>query len=143
MKKYKIGYTQGTFDLFHIGHLNLLNHAKQMCDYLIVGVNSDDLVKSYKNKIPVVPQDQRALIVGSIKYVDQVLVAETLDKLKILKENPFDVIVIGSDWKGNKRWKQTTIDLNKFGIDVIYLPHTDGISSTYLLEKIKKETKNE
>ncbi len=143
MKKYKIGYTQGTFDLFHIGHLNLLNHAKQMCDYLIVGVNSDDLVKSYKNKIPVVPQDQRALIVGSIKYVDQVFVAETLDKLKILKENPFDVIFIGSDWKGNKRWKQTTIDLNKFGIDVIYLPHTDGISSTYLLEKIKKETKNE
>lgn len=137
MKKYKIGYTQGTYDLFHIGHLNLLNNAKKMCDYLIVGVNSDDLVKEYKNKETVIKQDDRAKIVSSIKGVDEVYITTTLDKLEILKQIKFDAIFIGSDWKDNSRWKKTKEDLQKLGIDVVFLPHTDGISTTQISRKLK------
>lgn len=138
MKKYKIGYTQGTYDLFHIGHLNLLNNAKKQCDYLIVGVNSDALVKEYKNKNTNINQNDRAAIVNSIKSVDKVYITSTLDKEKILKSIKFDAIFIGDDWKGNSRWEETEIVLSKYGVDVVYLPHTDGISTTKLTEIIGK-----
>ena len=131
-KKYKIGYTQGVFDMFHIGHLNLIKHAKEYCEYLIVGVNSDELVKSYKHKTPVIQEDERAEIVRNIKCVDEVIIAHTLDKQIALNLFHFDVIFIGDDWKGNSRWEQTEIDFAKRGVDLIYLPHTDGISSTSL-----------
>ena len=119
MAKYKIGYTQGTYDLFHIGHLNLLNNAKKQCDYLIVGVNSDNLVQNYKHKIPTIKQKDRAKIVEAIKYVDKVVITETLDKSAIHKMIEFDVVFIGSDWKGNDRWKKTELDLKKIGVKVI------------------------
>lgn len=135
MKKNKIGYTQGTFDMFHIGHLNLLRQAKEKCDRLIVGVNSDELVQHYKNKIPVVNEINRMEIVNSIKYVDDVVICDTLDKKLIWEKIHFDVVYIGSDWKGNSRWKQTEIDLAPLGVEVVYLQHTDGISSTLLREK--------
>lgn len=137
MKKYKIGYTQGTFDLFHIGHLNLINNAKMLCDYLIVGVNDDELVMSYKNKIPNVNVNNRAKIVSSIKGVDEVIITKTLNKSEIYKKVKFDAIFIGDDWKGNERWKKTEEELKLLGTDVIYLPHTDGISTTDLTKKIK------
>lgn len=86
MKKYKIGYTQGVYDMFHIGHLNLLNNAKKYCDYLIVGINSDELVEKYKNKIPVISENERQIIVNNIKSVDQAIVVDTLDKEEILKK---------------------------------------------------------
>lgn len=96
-----IGYTQGTYDMFHIGHLNLIKNAKRRCDYLIVGVNTDELVESYKNKRPIVPLEERAEIVRSIKYVDEVIITNTLDKKEIWDKIRFDEIYIGDDWKGN------------------------------------------
>lgn len=132
MKKYKIGYTQGVYDMFHIGHLNLLNHAKKYCEILIVGINSDELVKEYKNKIPVVSDKNRATIVENIKSVDKCIIVNTLDKEEIFKNIKFDAIFIGSDWQGNSRWKETEKIMKKYNVDVVYLPHTDGISSTIL-----------
>lgn len=137
MKKYKIGYTQGTYDLFHIGHLNLLANAKKQCDYLIVGINTDRLVREYKNKQPIIPEDQRAKIVSAIKYVDEVILTDTLDKEVIANKIKFDAIFIGDDWKNNERWINTKNKMSEKGIDVIFLPHTDGISSSEIRTKIK------
>ena len=131
-KHYKIGYTQGVYDMFHIGHLNLINHAKEYCDYLIVGVNSDELVNEYKHKKPVINQEQRCMIVSNIKAVDKCIVATTLDKKKAWNDLGFDVVFIGDDWKGNPRWEQTKEELAALGVDVVFLPHTDGITSTML-----------
>ena len=138
MKKYKIGYTQGTYDMFHIGHLNLINHAKELCDYLIVGVNSDRLVEDYKHKTPVINETERAEIVRNIKAVDECVITETLDKEVALAQYHFDAIFIGDDWKGNPRWEKTKADLFAQGVDVVFLPHTSGISSTALTGVIKE-----
>ena len=132
MKKYKVGYTQGVYDMFHIGHLNLLNHAKEYCDYLIVGINSDKLVEEYKKKHTVINEQERALIVSNIKAVDEVIIVDSLDKKTILKQKHFDAVFIGDDWKGSERWNATEKELAEFGVDVVYLKHTDGISSTIL-----------
>lgn len=132
MKHYKIGYTQGVYDMFHIGHLNLLNNVKQYCDYLIVGVNSDDLVKTYKNKKPVICEESRRSIIESIKVVDEAIITETLDKYEMLERLNFDAIFIGDDWKGSKRWNETEKVLSKYGVDVVYIPYTKDISSTLL-----------
>lgn len=134
-KKYKIGYTQGTFDMFHIGHLNLLKHAKEYCDILIVGVNADKLVEEYKHKIPVICQEERAEILQAIRYVDNVVICETLKKTEMHKWIHFDAIFIGDDWKGNERWVQTEKNLKSVGADVVYLSYTKGVSSTMLREK--------
>lgn len=132
MKKYKIGYTQGVYDMFHVGHLNLINHAKEHCDYLIVGINSDNLVQQYKNKTPVICEEERRLIVENLKSVDKAIVVNTLDKTKALKQLQFNAIFIGDDWKGNHRWLKTELELRQYGVDVVYLPHTPHISSTIL-----------
>ena len=132
MKKYKKGYTQGTFDMFHVGHLNIINNAKAQCEYLVVGVNSDALVQEYKRKTPVINQSDRSKIVSNIKAVDEVLIAETLDKEEQLKMVGFDAIFIGDDWKGNTRWEETRKCLAKKNVDVVFLPHTEGVSSTEL-----------
>ena len=134
-KKYKIGYTQGVFDMFHIGHLNLINHAKQLCDYLIVGVNSDELVSDYKGKTPVISEKNRAEIVRNIKAVDECIIVNTLDKLDAYSKTKFDAVFIGSDWKGNERWKQTEIDLAAVGAKVEYLEYTQNVSYTCLREE--------
>lgn len=135
MKRYKIGFTQGTFDTLHHGHINLLRNAKKYVDYLIVGVNTDDLVNSYKNTITVIKTENRVKIVEAIRYVDQVIVCDTLDKVHYLKQLNFDVVFIGDDWKGTERWNRTEEELKKYGVDVIYLPYTKMISTT----KVKKE----
>lgn len=132
MKRYKIGYTQGVYDMFHIGHLNLINNAKEQCDYLIVGVNSDNLVMSYKNKKTVICEAERAEIVRNIKAVDECVIVSTLDKKAMLEELKFNAIFIGDDWKGNSRWIKTQEDLAEYGVDVVFLPHTNGVSSTAL-----------
>ena len=136
-KKYKIGFTQGTFDMFHIGHLNIIKNAHQQCDYLIVGVNSDSLVQDYKHKIPVIHELERAEIVRNIKGVDEVVITTTLDKVSAWNNYHFDAIFIGDDWKGNPRWESTVTELKRLGADVVFLPHTDGISSTIL--RIEKD----
>ncbi len=137
MKKYKVGYTQGTFDMFHVGHLNIIKNAKKCCDYLIVGVNTDRLILDYKNKKAIVPLEERIQIVEAIQYVDKVIVTDTLDKEEILIKEHFDAVFIGDDWKGNKRWNETEKSLEKFNVDVVYLPHTDGTTSTILRDKIR------
>ena len=125
--------------MFHIGHLNLINKAKEQCDYLIVGVNSDELVQSYKHKDTVIKEQERAEIVRNIKAVDECIITDTLDKIVLQQRLHFDAIFIGDDWYGNPRWMQTIEELAKYGVDVVFLPHTDGISSTMLkLESDKK-----
>lgn len=136
MKKYKIGYTTGVFDLFHIGHLNILKKSKEKCDYLIVGVSTDELVASYKNKIPVVPFEERIKIVESIKYVDKVVVQDSMDKFKAWEKYKFDVIFHGDDWKGSSMYSDIEKKFASVGVDMIYFPYTQGTSSTILREKI-------
>jgi glycerol-3-phosphate cytidylyltransferase len=132
-----IGYTQGTYDMFHIGHLNLLKNAKKHCDYLVVGVNSDELVENYKNKRPIVPLEERVEILRAIKYVDEVIVTETLDKKEIWGKVRFDEIYIGDDWKGNERWEKTGKEMETLGAKLVYLPYTKDTSSTILREKLQ------
>lgn len=137
MKKYKVGYTQGVFDMFHIGHLNLINNAKMYCEILIVGVNSDRLVQEYKSKIPVINELERRQIIGELKSVNKAVIVDTLDKEEILREISFDAVFIGDDWKDSERWQETKKKLALRGVDVIFLPHTPNISSTML--KVNKE----
>lgn len=132
-----VGYTQGTYDMFHIGHLNLIKNAKRHCDYLIVGVNADDLVEQYKEKRPIVPLNERVEIVRAIKYVDEVVVTTTLDKKEMWDKLRFDEIYIGDDWKGNERWEQTGKDMEKLGAKLVFLPYTKDTSSTMLREKLR------
>lgn len=139
MKKYKKGFTAGTFDLFHVGHLNLLNNAKVFCDYLIVGVNDDQLVYSYKNKTPLINVQDRLKIISNIKAVDKAIIMYNLDKVDAFKKFEFDVVFIGDDWKGSPRWIQTEKDLKKFGVDVIYIPYTSHISSTKIANIILRK----
>lgn len=135
-KRYKIGYTTGVFDLFHIGHLNILRRAKEQCEYLIVGVTTDDLCEKRKNKTPIVSQEERVAIVSAIRYVDQVVLQEDMDKLKAVKKYSVDVVFVGSDWKGTPAWIEYEKEFLKNGCVVEYLQHTDGISSTIIREKL-------
>jgi len=133
-----IGYTTGVFDMFHIGHLNILQKAKMMCDYLIVGVSTDELVLHEKGKIPVIPYEERAAIVSAIRYVDQVVPQTSKNKLGAWEKYHFNKMFVGSDWQGTPQWKQYEQDFCPLHVDIIYLPHTDGISSTQLMNVIKK-----
>lgn len=132
MTKYNIGYTAGVFDMFHIGHLNLIQRAKEQCNYLIVGINSDELVKQYKEKIPVINQTFRMRIVEALRDVDKAVMVETLDKMEAWNSFNFNVIFIGDDWLGNSRWKETEEALSKIGVKVVYVPYTHDVSSTVL-----------
>ncbi len=131
-----IGFTAGTFDMFHIGHLNLLRNARSRCDYLIVGVNSDRLVEEYKGKKAVVPLEERMEIIRELRCVDEVIRIDSLNKEISWKQKHYNLLFIGDDWKGNPRWEQTEIQMAEYGVKVIYLPHTDGTTSTLLREKL-------
>ena len=139
MKKYKIGYTTGVYDMFHIGHLNILRRAKEQCDYLIVGVSTDELVESYKHKTPIVPFVERIAIVEAIKYVDQAVVQEDMDKFTAWEKLHFNAIFHGDDWKGSSMYDEIEKKLASVGVDMVFLPHTDGTSSTLLSEKLNRE----
>ena len=134
-----IGYTTGVFDMFHIGHLNILRRAKERCDYLIVGVSTDDVVVSYKGKAPVIPYEERRAIIEAIKYVDLVVPQTSMNKMEAYQELHFDVLFHGSDWKGSDMYNKIVQDFKAVGVEVIFLPHTQGISSTMLKEKIDKK----
>lgn len=142
-KKYKIGYTQGTYDLFHVGHLNLLENAKKQCEYLIVGINSDELVMQYKNKRVNITASDRARIVQALKVVDEVHVVNTLDKVDAYKKYKFDAIFIGDDWKGNPRWEKTGELFKRVGVDLVFLPHTNGISTTQIVNGLSRRNRND
>lgn len=133
-----IGYTTGVFDMFHIGHLNILRRAKEKCDYLIVGVSTDEVVESYKHHKPVIPYEQRAAIVEAIKYVDEVVPQTTMDKTEFLKQRHFDVMFHGDEWKGTELYNKYEEEFAKLGARIEYLSHTEGISSTMLREIINK-----
>lgn len=135
MKKI-IGYTTGVFDMFHIGHLNILKQAKQHCDILIVGVTTDELCQSYKNKLPIIPYEERKAIIEAIKYVDIVVPQLNRDKFSAWVEHKFNVMFVGDDWKGSELFETVERKLNAVGCNVVYLPYTQGTNSTILREKV-------
>lgn len=142
MKKYKKGYTTGVYDMFHIGHLNVIKNAKEYCDYLVVGVTTDEVSLNKKGKLPVIPYNERSEIVKAIRYVDEVVpqLGYDLDaKIEAWKKLKFDVMFVGSDWQGTDKWNEIEKILKQYNVDVVYLPHTDGISSTDLRKKINKD----
>jgi glycerol-3-phosphate cytidylyltransferase len=132
--RYRIGYTTGAFDMFHIGHLNLLERIKAMCGKLIVGISTDESMARLKGMSPVVPWEQRARIVGALECVDEVVPNAIVEHEVTWHKLKFDLFAIGEDWKG--RMDNTERELGELGCDVIYLPRTEGISTTSLKERV-------
>lgn len=143
MDKKTIGYTTGVYDMFHIGHLNILRRAKEQCDYLIVGVSTDELVQKAKNKTPVIPYNERAEIVKAIRYVDEVVPQIDKNKKGAWEKFHFDKMFVGSDWKGTPQWNEYEKQFGELGVEIVYLSHTDGISSTQLTDYIKNVLSDE
>ena len=138
----RIGYTTGVFDLFHIGHLNILKRAKLECDYLIAGITTDELSMSVKGEKPFIPFEERMEIVEAIKFVDEVVPQVNYDKMEAWNNLKFDMMFVGDDWKGTEEWIRIENDFGKYEIEVIYFPYTLHTSSTILkdiLEKIGKK----
>ena len=134
----RIGYTTGVFDLFHIGHLNLLRNARALCDKLIVGVTTDDLSINVKGKQPIITFAERIEIVRSCRYVDMAIPQMNMDKVEACKKIKANVVFVGDDWYGTKQWREYEYLLSIEGIPVVYLPYTANISSTKILERLKK-----
>ena len=134
------GYTSGVFDLFHIGHLNILRRSKEMCDYLIVGVSTDDLVFEYKGRKPVVPFSERVAIVEAIKYVGEVVPQITRDKVEALERLHFDIMFVGDDWKNSQLFLQVEGVFKAKGVDIKYFPYTKGTSSTLMRSYLEDQT---
>lgn len=122
--------------MFHVGHLNILRRAKEQCDYLIVGVSTDELVQKDKNKLPIIPFEERCAIVEAIKYVDKVVPQVNKDKFAAWEKYKFDKMFVGSDWQNTPQWIEFERQFADCNAEIVYLPHTDGISSTILREKI-------
>lgn len=125
--------------MFHIGHLNIIRRAKEQCDYLIVGVSTDENVQTYKHKTPVIPYEQRKAIVEAIRYVDQVVPQENMDKFAAWEKYHFDAIFHGDDWKGSDMYNEIEAKLKAVGCDMVFLPHTNGISTSEIYDKIHKK----
>ncbi len=128
-----VGYTAGVFDLFHIGHLNLLRNARAMCDKLIVGVSTDEVVQ-YKFKRAVIPFAERMEIIRSIRYVDAVIPQQSLDKFEVWSRLKFDILFVGDDWYQSNSWQAMEERFASHGIKVVYFPYTKGTSSTLITE---------
>lgn len=142
-KKYRIGYTSGVFDMFHIGHLNILRKAKEQCEFLIVGVSTDEVVETYKHKLPIIPFEDRREIVKAIRFVDKVVPQETMDKMRMWEQLHFDVMFHGDEWKGTELYSKYEDEFAKVGVKIEYLSHTEGISSSILRNKLNKQHKDE
>ncbi|MGN1373571.1 MAG: adenylyltransferase/cytidyltransferase family protein [Candidatus Coproplasma sp.] len=141
-KKYKVGYTCGVFDMFHVGHLNLLEKCKEYCDILIVGVCDDDYVRNVKNTQPIIDENDRVRIIQALKCVDRAVLVDTEttnDKSLALQLFKFDVLFSGDDWKGTERYLKTEEQFSKVGVSIEYLPYTKGISTSMLKEKLKND----
>ena len=139
MKQQVVGYTSGVYDLFHVGHLNVLRNAKALCDKLIVGVTVDELV-SYKGKTAMIPFQDRIEIVRNIKCVDAAVPQTDIDKYKMWQRLKFDVLFVGDDWFGTPKWKAMEAKLKKVGVKVVYFPYTKGVCSTDLRKKLGKKS---
>lgn len=133
-----IGYTTGVYDLFHVGHLNLLKNAKGMCDKLIVGVTVDELVQ-YKGKSAMIPFEDRIELVRSCKYVDAAVPQYDMDKLTACKKLGVSYLFVGDDWYGTEKWNKYEEEFEKNGIKIIYFPYTKGVSSTMISQKLSEE----
>lgn len=133
----RLGYAPGVFDLFHVGHLNILRRARDHCDRLIAGVCSDDLVVRLKGRPPVVPLSERLQIVRSVRHVDETFVATVDDKIAVWKELGFDVIFKGDDWLGTDVWRILETEFARVGVEVVYFPYTVHTSSTLLRDALR------
>ncbi len=131
-----VGYTTGAFDLFHVGHLNILRRAAAACDRLIVGVSTDELVLEEKRQSPVIPFAERVEIVAAIKGVDAVVPEHDVHKLFAWEQHRFQRIFKGSDWEGSERWRHFEVEFAARGVEVVYFPYTMVTSSTALREAL-------
>ena len=132
-----VGYTTGVFDMFHVGHLNLIRRARENCDRLIVGVSTDEVVETYKGHRPIIPYAERVEVVKAIRYVDEVVPQTSMDKFAAWEKLHFDRLFHGSDWKGSAMYNEVEERLRAVGVEVVYFPYTDGTSSTMLSEALK------
>lgn len=139
MSRRRVGYAPGVFDLFHIGHLNVLRNARQFCDHLIAGVVSDEMAQRTKGNVPVVPLCERLAIVEAIRYVDEAVEEDVPHKLEMWERLRFDVIIKGDDWKGTDRGDKLEADFAAVGVEVAYLPYTERTSSTMLRRVLERE----
>ena len=142
-KKYKIGYTDGVYDMFHVGHLNMIKEAKKHCDFLIVGVHSDEIVEGYKHRKTIINEKDRREIVEAIRYVDKAVINRTRDKMELWSLHKFDVVFIGDDWKGTERWNNFEKVLGEVGVSVEYIPYTKGISTTKIRETLSEKNEKQ
>lgn len=136
MKKYNVGYTTGVFDLFHIGHLNILRQAKEMCEYLIVGVSTNELVQEYKKKTPIISFEERVAIVQACRYVDRVVPQISMNKLDVWPELQFNVLFHGDEWKGSTLYNDYIEQFKEVGVEVVFFSSTKGISTSALAQKL-------
>jgi glycerol-3-phosphate cytidylyltransferase len=134
----KIGYTAGVYDLFHIGHLNILKKAKLECDYLIVAITTDELAQSRKKKKPIIPFAERMEIVQHIDFVDEVVPQTNMDKIEAWERLKFDKMFVGDDWKGTQKWNELEKEFKKLNVEIVYFPYTKHTSSTKLREVLEK-----
>ena len=131
-----IGFTDGVYDMFHVGHLNMIEACKKRCDYLIVGVHSDEIVESYKHRKTVINEEDRCRIIAALKVVDKAVINRTRDKLELFRSYGFNKIFIGDDWKGTERWNNFEKILAEVGVTVEYIPYTQGISTTMIRQRL-------
>lgn len=134
-----IGYTTGVFDMFHIGHLNVLRRAKEQCDHLIVGVSTDELCRAYKNKAPIIPFDERCAIVEALKFVDEVVPQVDRDKFGAWQKIGFDRMFVGDDWKNSPLFSELEQRFREVGVEIHYFPYTKSTNSTILRERLLKQ----
>lgn len=130
--KFDVGYSSGVFDMFHVGHLNLLRRARNYCHHLVVGVASDEYVENIKGRLPVVPCDERIDIISALGIVDEVVIDRSEDKLAIWQQRPFDVIFKGDDWQGTPKGYRLEHAMEQVGAEVVYFPYTRHTSSSLL-----------
>ena len=138
-KKFKVGYTTGVYDMFHVGHLRIIKRAKEMCEHLIVGVSTDELVQQYKNKTPIIPFENRMEIIAACRYVDEVVPQRTMDKMEAWNKLKFDVMFHGDEWKGTPLYNKYEEEFAKVGAKIVFLSHTEGVSSTLLAKKVNDQ----
>lgn len=140
MKKI-IGYTAGVFDLFHIGHINMLRNAKKLCDVLIIAVSTDEWVKKYKNKVPMIPFEQRVEVVKACRYSDIVISQHDDDRIKIWKKLKFNIMFVGDDWYDDLKWRNMEEEFKKLNVRIIYFPYTQSTSSTKINKLLREKRK--
>lgn len=130
--QFDVGYASGVFDMFHVGHLNLLRRARNRCSHLVVGVGSDEYVENLWGRPPVVPCDERIDIISALGIVDEVIIDRSEDKVAVWQQRPFDVIFKGTDWQGTPKGYRLENSMVEIGVTVVYFPYTHHTSSSML-----------